>query len=126
MKLISSIPLRRDGTRAAIEMNGESHEADADGVYDVPDHIAEHLLGTGHFTDADAVQENESEPKNDAAGNVLTRGDGKIVNLDDMTKAELVTFGKDSFGLEFKQNDSKPVVIAAIMAAVKADEDKAE
>lgn len=121
MKLKTHLPVRRDGKLPCIETgNGRRGESgisiapDAAGEYDVPDDLVQGLVDTGNFYHA-------GEPPK-SVSHVITCDDGKQVDLDELTRAELVEFGKANFDLEFKQADTKPVLIAAIMAEIEPDE----
>jgi hypothetical protein len=127
VKLITSLDKRRDGSLPKIETTsgGRGNKsaqiiADADGVYDVPDALGESLIATGNFSDADAKEDSkepdESTQVNADTTNILVNADGDSLDLDGMTKVELAAFALENFGLEFKQNDTKPVLIAAILA----------
>lgn len=128
MKLITSLGRRRDGSLPKIETTSggrgnkaEQIVADPDGIYDVPDELGERLIATGNFSDAEV---RDSQPP---APTLLVNADGESLDLDAMTKAELAAFALENFGLEFKQNDTKPVLIAAILAeAAKPAEDAPE
>lgn len=138
MKLKTTLPQRRDGSFPRIETGHGKRGAAASvivaddaGMYDVPDERAADLIATGNFYPADGsvpvVEESEpSKPQdeqelaNGPAGNVIVNGDVSV-NLDDMTRAELVEFAAMNFDVVPKANDNKATIIAAIMAAVKAD-----
>lgn len=116
MKLNTSIAPRRDGKLPKVVMpDGGTYTADESGVYDVPESIGNDLIATGNFSNA----EDTNADKVDA--NVIVSEDGTEIDLDEMTRAELVEFAKDNFSLEFKQADNKSAIVAAIMAAAKPD-----
>lgn len=130
MKLKSNIQPRRNGAHAKAEIAGKTYEGDKEGVYDVPEDVAEILLDTGNFETMDGKKGGGKGGRGGKKGGkdkpvILEGEDGKKVNLSEMDRDALVTFATE-FGLDLLESElDKDGVIAAIMAKVaEAEEDE--
>ncbi|MDO8310529.1 MAG: hypothetical protein Q7T25_01170 [Sideroxyarcus sp.] len=111
MKLKATFAPRRDGaygrvvdTTDAIRMTeGKSYLIDDNGIVDVPDEFAQHLIDVGNFT---RVDEQEPGPPagNDASALLITNGD-TTVDLMALDKPGLLAIANEmNLGMNGKDN----------------------
>jgi hypothetical protein len=130
VKLKTTLPLRRNAGSPRIELNGETYTANEKGIYEVPDAVGDYLIDTGNFDPIDpkaaakaaARREEKAKQAAEAATTgVLVNDDGEKVDLNAMSRDEIVGFALE-LGLDFLDSTkSKEELIAEIMATVKAE-----
>lgn len=132
MKLKTNIEPRRDGSFPKVEARGNTYTADKDGVYDVPDKVAEALLETDNFETLDGSNPAGGKGRGGRKGGknkpepvIIESDDGKKINLSEMDRDALVEFATE-LGLDLLESTlDKDGVIAAIMAELaKSAEDE--
>lgn len=126
MKLKTTIAPRRNGDLPKIEADGKAITANDKGVYDVDDALGARLLATGNFTPADAkaekaAKEIASKKAAEKPAAVLVNDDGEKVDLDALSREELIDFGM-TIGLDLLESTlDKDGLIAEIMREASAE-----
>lgn len=126
MKLKTTIKPRRNGDFPKIEADGKAITANDGGVYDVDDALGARLLETGNFIPADAKAEKAAKAvaakkAAEKPAAVLVNDDGEKIDLDALSREELIDFGM-TIGLDLLESTlDKAGLIAEIMREASAE-----